>query len=215
MSEVIAPARRKPAYVRANERPRGDKVGARRVELAEAALETLAELGYARTSLREIAQKSDFSHGVLHYYFSDKVDLILTSVRHYKSTCATRYDTITKTARTPDELVEGFLAKLSETLQSEADKHRLWYDLRSQALYDPAFHKDVQEIDTLLEAMVWRVASRYAELAGKTLTVSPAVAYALLDGLFQRRLLEFLAGETQAVTHLVDDVGPLFARIVT
>ena len=45
------------------ERARVDKFSARRIELAEAALETLAELGYARTSLREIAQKSEFTHG--------------------------------------------------------------------------------------------------------------------------------------------------------
>src|SRR5580658_1911138 len=49
-----------------------DKFGERRAQLADAALQTLAELGYARTSLREIAQNSQFSHGVLHYYFSDK-----------------------------------------------------------------------------------------------------------------------------------------------
>ena len=69
------------------ERGRVDKFSARRIELAEAALETLAELGYARTSLREIAQKSEFTHGVLHYYFSDKVDLICCCVRHYKAKC--------------------------------------------------------------------------------------------------------------------------------
>ena len=53
-----------------------DKFAERRAQLAAAALQTLAELGYARTSLRDIAQNSDFSHGVLHYYFSDKEDLI-------------------------------------------------------------------------------------------------------------------------------------------
>jgi hypothetical protein len=34
-----------------------DKFAERRAQLADAALQTLAELGYARTSLREIAQK--------------------------------------------------------------------------------------------------------------------------------------------------------------
>ena len=53
-----------------------DKFAERRAQLADAALQTLAELGYARTSLREIAQNTEFSHGVLHYYFSDKEDLI-------------------------------------------------------------------------------------------------------------------------------------------
>ena len=42
-----------------------DKFAERRAQLADAALQTLAELGYARTSLREIAQNSQFSHGVL------------------------------------------------------------------------------------------------------------------------------------------------------
>src|SRR5260370_16887536 len=54
------------------ERARVDKFSARRIELAEAALETLAELGYARTSVREIAQKSPFPHAVLPYYFTNK-----------------------------------------------------------------------------------------------------------------------------------------------
>src|SRR6516162_3305605 len=129
------------------ERARVDKFSARRIELAEAALETLAELGYARTSLREIAQKSEFTHGVLHYYFSDKVDLICCCVRHYKAKCVTRYDQVTAAARSRDELMKGFLEKLGETIRDEARMHRLWYDLRAQALFEDAFRKDVVEID--------------------------------------------------------------------
>ena len=75
-----------------------DKITPRRVELAEAALGTLGELGYSRTSLREIAQNSQFSHGVFHYYFKDKADLICFCVRHYKAKCVTRYDEIVATA---------------------------------------------------------------------------------------------------------------------
>src|SRR5277367_6188251 len=93
---------------------RADKLESRRVELAEATLETLAELGYARTSLREIAQNSEFSHGVLHYYFSDKVDLICCGVRYYKAKCVTRYDRVTAEATTHEELMTGFLAALAQ-----------------------------------------------------------------------------------------------------
>ena len=75
-----------------------DKFAERRAQLADAALQTLAELGYARTSLREIAQNSQFSHGVLHYYFSDKEDLITHCVRQYEAACVTRYDEIVATA---------------------------------------------------------------------------------------------------------------------
>ena len=151
---------------------RADKLEARRVELAEAALETLAELGYARTSLREIAQNSEFSHGVLHYYFSDKVDLICCGVRHYKAKCVTRYDGVIATARSREELLDGFFAELGETLTQRGQMHRLWYDLRSQALFEEAFRADIAAIDNSLENMVWRIASRYAELAAKPIAIS-------------------------------------------
>ncbi|MFW1332006.1 TetR/AcrR family transcriptional regulator, partial [Vibrio parahaemolyticus] len=90
--------------------PRDEKFAERRAELGEAALQTLGELGYARTSLREIAQNSDFSHGVLHYYFADKVDLILCSVQQYKERCVTRYDEVTLRSKTDRALIEGFAA---------------------------------------------------------------------------------------------------------
>ncbi len=80
------------------------------------------------------------------YYFSDKLDLICCCVRHYKAKCVTRYDEVVTTARSRDELTEGFLAKLAATLRDEARMHRLWYDLRSQAMFEPAFRKDVLEI---------------------------------------------------------------------
>ncbi len=186
-----------------------DKFNARRIELAEAALATLAELGYARTSLREIAQKSEFTHGVLHYYFSDKFDLICCSVRHYKAKCVTRYDQITATAKSRGELLDGFLDKLGETIRTEAHMHRLWYDLRAQALFEDAFRDDVTAIDKSLEDMMWRVVSRYAQLGRKKPVVSPEALYALFDGLFQKCLLRHLSGDAQAIPELQAEIRRL------
>ncbi|WP_244486108.1 TetR/AcrR family transcriptional regulator [Bradyrhizobium viridifuturi] len=200
-------------------RGRGERGAARREvqrtarRACGAALETLGELGFARTSLREIAQNSAFTHGVFHYYFSDKLDLICCCVRHYKAKCVTRYDEVVTTARSRDELTEGFLAKLAATLRDEARMHRLWYDLRSQAMFEPAFRKDVLEIDKSLEAMIWRIATRYAELGNKKPASSPAALYALFDGLFQSALLRHLADDEKAVPDLLDEVRRLLPTI--
>src|SRR6476659_5039390 len=115
-------------------RPSADKFEQRREQLAESALKTLGELGYARTSLREIANNSEFSHGVLHYYFADKFELIIYCVRYYKARCVTRYDAVVDESTTPEELLDAFAAKLVETLCDEAPMHRLWYDLRTQSM---------------------------------------------------------------------------------
>ena len=112
-----------------------DKYDERRNQLAESALQTLGELGYARTSLREIANNSEFSHGVVHYYFADKLELIVYCVRYYKARCVTRYDAVVEESTTPAELLDAFAAKLVETLRDEAPMHRLWYDLRTQSMF--------------------------------------------------------------------------------
>jgi AcrR family transcriptional regulator len=179
-----------------------DKFSERRAQLADAALQTLAELGYARTSLREIAQNTQFSHGVLHYYFSDKEDLITHCVRQYEAACVTRYDEIVATAGSADELKREFSAAMAQTLRTDAAMHRLWYDLRNQSLFSESFRADVLEIDQRREDMIWRVIGRYAEFAGITVALSPGAAYAILDGLFQRALLHLLAGQDGAAEDL-------------
>jgi AcrR family transcriptional regulator len=177
-----------------------DKFSQRRAELGEATLQTLASLGYARTSLREIAQNSEYSHGVLHYYFKDKVDLILCSVRQYKAVCVKRYDQVVEESARFEDLMEGFLDALGATVRDEAPLHRLWYDLRSQSLFEDAFRADVAEIDKSLERMIWRIMVRFSELGGRALTVPPSVAYAVFDGLFQQCLLRHLNGDRRAVS---------------
>ena len=195
-------------------RTRVDKFAERRAELGEAALQTLAELGYARTSLREIAQNSEFSHGVLHYYFTDKLDLILCSVRQYKARCVKRYDDVTASATSVDELVKGFADSLGDTLRAEATMHRLWYDLRAQSLFEEAFRADVAEIDKSLEKMIWRVMSRAAELAGEPLRLPANVLYAAFDGMFQQCLLKHLSGDKKAVAAMQKDVRLVMAQLV-
>jgi AcrR family transcriptional regulator len=190
-----------------------DKFAERRAELAEATLQTLSELGYARTSLREIAQNSAFTHGVLHYYFTDKFDLILCSVRHYKARCVTRYDEVTANAKSADELLEGFLSALATTLREEAHLHRLWYDIRAQAMFEVAFRSDVAEIDKSLENMIWRIVSRFAELGGVALGVTPSAIYAAIDGLFQNCLLKHLSGDPRAIHNMQADIRLVMTRI--
>jgi TetR/AcrR family transcriptional regulator, transcriptional repressor of bet genes len=190
-----------------------DKFDERRRELAESALMTLGELGYARTSLREIASNSEFSHGVLHYYFSDKLELIVFCVRYYKARCVHRYDDVVEQATTADELLEGFVAKLAETIVDEAPMHRLWYDLRTQSMFEETLREAVMTIDRTLEEMVWRVVVRYAELLGVPAGTTSALAYGLLDGLFQQALLGYTAGREDALSVLQDEVRSVIALL--
>ena len=101
----------------------------------------------------------------MHYYFQDKLELIVYCVRYYKKQCVTRYDAVVTDSTTAEELLDAFAAKLVETLHDEAPMHRLWYDLRTQSMFEEKLREAVLFIDRTLEEMIWRVVSRYAELA--------------------------------------------------
>lgn len=191
-----------------------DKHDERRRALADSALKTLGELGYARSSLREIANNSEFSHGVVHYYFTDKLDLIVYCVRQYKATCVHRYDGVVEEATTADELIAGFADKLVETIVEEAPMHRLWYDLRAQSMFEADLRPAVLQIDRTLEEMIWRVVSRYAELAGREPVVTSPVAYGMLDGLFQQSLLGHLCEQPDVLTELRERVVGLMPGLL-
>lgn len=178
------------------------KFDARRSELAKAALSTLSQLGYARGSLREIAQNSEFSHGVLHYYFNDKNDLIVCSIREFKTRCVARYEAVVDQATSVAQLIRGVSQALDASIREDGPIHRFWYDVRAQAMFDRVFLADVLEIDTLLRAAVGRVFDRLAELMGAKPRMSVRVAYALFDGLFQQCLLQHTAGSATAIAEM-------------
>ena len=49
---------------------------ARRAQIIECTIEAIAEVGYARTSLAEIARRAGISKGVILYYFHSKKELL-------------------------------------------------------------------------------------------------------------------------------------------
>lgn len=212
-SNPSAPLRSDPVRPLARALVAGDKVSARRDELAAAALHTLAERGYANTSLREIAANSQFTHGVLHYYFADKTDLITHCVRLYKGRCVRRYDDVSL-ATTATAVVQRFVDALLLTLHEDSREQRLWYDIRAQSLFDSSFRADVAAIDAALRDMVWRILTRYAELAGGTILVDPETAYALFDGVFSRTVHAWLSGADGVEAALAQRVRLLMPRLV-
>lgn len=187
----------------------------RRIKLAESALLTLGELGYARTSLRDIAANSEFSHGVVHYYFRDKTELIVFCVKHYKTQCMHRYDSVVEDSTSAEGLLAGFADKLVQTLTEEPSMHRLWYDLRSQSMFQEELRDDVYDIDRGLEDMIWRIVTRYAELNGSRPMIESRAAYTMFDGIFESALRDFLADRAGAVEWIRAQVTNLLPALCT
>ena len=135
-------------------------------------------------------------------------------MRRYKATCVTRYDTVIASASTATELVDAFADALVTTMREDFPMHRLWYDLRSQSTFDKSLRLTVADLDAQLEAMICRVVQRYATLAGGRPAVTPLVAYAALDGLFENCLVRHIGSDPSAAGELRAGAGWIVRTLV-
>lgn len=83
--------------------PRKRPREARRVQLIEATIETIATRGYARTTLTEVANHAGLSHGLVNFHFKSKEKLLAETMLYLA-----------------DEYRENWLAALSEAMPGPA-----------------------------------------------------------------------------------------------
>ena len=62
--------------------------------------------------------------------------------------------------------------------------------------------------------MIWRIVTKFADLAGAPPAVPSAVAYAVFDGLFQHALIDHLAGHDHAAHDLEQNVQHVLDSLI-
>src|SRR5437879_7181231 len=82
---------------------------ARRVQLVEVTIDSLAEVGYVGTTLAEIARRAGVSPGLVAHYFDDKDGLLEAAFRTLARTLAARVRARLAQARTPRARVQAVI----------------------------------------------------------------------------------------------------------
>lgn len=101
MRTKIGPAaREEPTFIEA----------ARRAQIIAAALEAIADLGFANASLARIAERARISKGVIGYYFPSKDDLVRSVVDSFYLTGHEQMMATLKDAKTATELLTRYIA---------------------------------------------------------------------------------------------------------
>lgn len=174
--------------------PKELKHAQKKLELTRNAIELLARVGFAGANMRDIAKQSGVSLGVLHYYFEDKRELIASCVRLYKEEFIAALVASMSSPTTPERLIERIVKLLVRAIRDGAARHRMWYDIRAQAMYDPALDAVVREI----EASMFEVSARLLRAIGAG-PVDPGYFYVLFDALFRHALHRHVMGDKRVL----------------
>lgn len=120
-----------------------------RSKLSEAAQRVLMRQGYARSSLRDIAVEAGVSLGRLHYYFTDKMHLMVSVLRDHQTRFIHSIHEVAASAGTPGERCQRMAARWAREMRESGEAYRNWYDLRNQALFDRELRPIVSEMEQL------------------------------------------------------------------
>lgn len=153
----------------------------RRNEIADRAISCFAEHGYAETSLRDIAAAAEMNLGRLHYYFDSKADLVVFAIRQYKMRFVEQLTEAIRAKAEKSESIGAVVEVLMESLADAGKAHRVWYDMRTQALFNPAMQPAIAEIQAELEDATKALFVKFCRDADDEVVHT---AFLLLDAIF-------------------------------
>lgn len=185
-----------------------NKFEARRERLAESTLTTMGKKGYASTSMRDIASDAGVSLGTLHYYFVDKSELLTYCVKRFKRAFVQKVISRCEDADNFEELITRFCEVSGESLIHDYQEHRVWFDIRSQALYEPNFAPLRVAIEKELEVMIRTFIAAGEKFSGHKVSMHTNAVNWMFEGLFESELFNFIqtGDAAQAVQQLEEDI---------
>ncbi|MCA9634099.1 MAG: TetR/AcrR family transcriptional regulator [Myxococcales bacterium] len=131
-----------------------------RQQVLEAAVRALAERGYARTSVSDIAAAAGMSKGAVHYHFESKDELIEQVLAHCADVMRERVREAWDAPGEPHERILRALSEMRATRKDAGPELRVLADLMAQGLHDAKLQ---QTLRSMFEANRQQVAEGIVE----------------------------------------------------
>ncbi|MBX6388031.1 MAG: TetR/AcrR family transcriptional regulator [Frankia sp.] len=173
-------------------RPVGSRGDQTRQRIIEATLRCVAEVGYARATIREIARAAGMTSGSLYHYFPNKAELVKETFRDLAQHTVPRFAAAVATADGP---LDKLMAVLDEAdLMIRDSPYAVPFDraIRVESAADLHLAGDSDTIVASIRSVVadvMRQASEQGALAeGVDLRAATNAIYVMLMGLYEHAL---------------------------
>ncbi|HSV96760.1 MAG TPA: TetR/AcrR family transcriptional regulator [Spirochaetota bacterium] len=122
----------------------------RRIQILDALHRCLLIRPFHGTSIKHIAKEAGVNHGVLHYYFESKQDILLTYIDYvidsYKAHYAEWFKTLDVPAADGRRFLEEILGYMTERITLNRDLSRVFIEIWEIASYDKKVRAKLQKV---------------------------------------------------------------------
>ena len=146
--------------------PRTQSRDARRTQLIEATIATLAERGFSRTTLTEVARRAGLSHGLVLFHFQSKDNLLAETLDYLSDEYRSNWQAALSAAGPAPEaqllaMVEADFSPLVCTPDRLASWCAFWGESQSRPLYQARCGANDAEYNQTLTAICEAMNDRY------------------------------------------------------
>ena len=166
-------------------RPRGSykKSEASKEQVLDAAIRTLATLGYAKTSIGDIAKTAGMSKGAVHYHFESKHDLIAQVLERCAAMLRARVRQAWEVPGEPAERVRRALSEMRRMRRDAMPELRVLADMMAQGLYDASIRKPIAALFEANRKEIVEQLEAFGVEPTLPLRIVPRLLLGTLDGL--------------------------------
>ncbi|NMO13746.1 TetR/AcrR family transcriptional regulator [Pyxidicoccus fallax] len=147
--------------------PRPSNTEERRQQIVDGLLKVMAERGYERASVGEIAKAAGLGPGLVHYHFSGKQEILLTLVGQLASRVRERVETRLAKLKSDDSRarVDAFIdAFLSRGEDAAPEAVASWVTISAEAIRQPEVRAAYEAV---VRADLARLESLVADVVGR------------------------------------------------
>lgn len=120
--------------------PRKNTQTEKRKQILEALDTCLLKKPFLKTSIKDIAREAGVNHGVMHYYFKSKDDILLHyidfTIEKYNAVYSEWFESISKDGIDEKELIEGAIKLMIGKITLNADLSRIFIEIWEIASYN-------------------------------------------------------------------------------
>ncbi|WP_458122702.1 TetR/AcrR family transcriptional regulator [Paenibacillus sp. Z3-2] len=159
----------------------------KRKRLIAAAYKVFVKKGYVNSSIKDIANEADMTSGLVHYYFKNKEELLLSVQDEVQKLYQRQYD------RQPEDSVshEGLLLEIKSRVEKNPDWYRWRYEIYSLGIKNESGHLE-QQVASILKNGRDSLSTPLQHLLGDSHNASAlaSILLACFDGLALQKIVD-------------------------
>lgn len=126
---------------------RGKQIASyRKKQITRAAYEIIAEKGYYNFTMMDIAQRAGVSSGLIHHYFKDKENMLVTLLREMQQNIRIATEKAIDQATDPRDKLDIFMNQAFNLVEEEREYIYVTYDFLTQIKYNERMQRIMSKL---------------------------------------------------------------------